>query len=177
MRSEDSSVYGGRIKGQTTGFATVSELALGGTISRGLVLGGGFYTAQLVAATFRQAKDSAGAPPPELDPEQRNFTLVGPFLDWYFNEHRGLHAQAALGLATFSAVGFGTFAGNSDPYHATGGGIMLGIGYEWWIADEWSMGALARVTGAYLVGKDDSDVMWRHGLGTSISPMFSITYH
>lgn len=178
LRSESSSVYGGKVKGNGTGFSTVSELAFGGTIARGFVLGGGIYSAELVSATFRVTKDSAGMPPPELDPERRNFTLVGPFIDWYFNEHRGLHVQFALGFASLSAVRIGSVPWEEDhPYNAAGGGVMLGLGYEWWIGEEWSMGVLARITGAYLSGKDDAGVRWYHGLGTGPSPMFTLTYH
>lgn len=178
LRSQDSTVYGGRVKGDSTGFATVSELAFGGTVTRGFVLGGGIYTAQLISSTFHVSKDSADVPPAELDPERRNFTLVGPFVDWYFNEHRGLHLQLAIGFATLSAVRVGSVPWEEDnPYHAAGGGIMVGLGYEWWVGREWSIGALARITGAYLVGKDDAGVRWYHGLGTGPSPMFTITYH
>lgn len=177
LRSADSSVYGGEVKGESTGFATVSELAVGGTLGRGFVLGGGVYTAELISATFRTAKDSAGSPPAELDPEKRNFTLVGPFFDWYLREHKGFHIQAALGFCTFSAVRFASLPfEENDPYHAEGGGIMLGAGYEWWIARQWSMGVMARLTAAYLTGKDDAGVRWYHALGTSPSPMFTVTY-
>jgi hypothetical protein len=178
LQSEDAGIYGGKVKGTNTGFATLGELALGGTIGKGLVLGGGAYTAQLIASTFRVNQDSAGPPPPELDPEIRNFALVGPFLDWYPNPKKGFHLQAALGLATLSSIHIDTSAVNDDnPYHAAGAGIMLGAGYEWWIGEEWSMGAMARMLGAVLVGKDDSDVTWYHAAGTGPSPMFTVTYH
>lgn len=178
IRSERSDRYGGTVKGQSTGFATLGELAVGGTIAPGLVLGGGAYTAQLIAGTFRVNDDSDGDPPPELDPEVRNFALVGPFIDWYPNPKTGFHFQAALGLATLSGVHLDTSAVNDDePYHAIGGGVMLGVGYEWWVGDEWSMGVSARLLGSFLRGKDDSDVMWNHVAGTGPSPMFTVTYH
>ncbi len=178
LRSEDSDVYGGKVKGTTSGFATLGEFAIGGTISRGLVLGGGAYTAQLVAGTFRTSDSSAGAPPPELDPEVRNFSLVGPFLDWYPNPRKGFHVQASLGLATLSGVHLDTsVVDDDDPYHAAGVGIMLAAGYEWWIGEEWSMGVAARLLGGFLAGKDDSDVTWYHAAGTGPSPVFTITYH
>lgn len=178
LRSKNSEEYGGTVRGRSAGFATMGEFALGGTISRGLVLGGGAYTAQLVSGTYRTYRDSDGVPPPELDPEVRNFALVGPFFDWYPTPEKGFHIQAALGVASLSGVQLDAFPLRDDePYTAFGGGVMFGVGYEWWIAEQWSMGVLGRVMGAVLRGKDDQDVRWTHTAGTSPSVLLSVTYH
>lgn len=178
LRSESAAAYGGKVKGRSSGFATLGEFALGGTIAKGLVLGGGAYTAQLVSGTYRTYRDSAGVPPPELDPEVRNFALVGPFFDWYPTPHKGFHLQAALGVASLSGVQLDAFPVRDDePYTAIGGGIMFGVGHEWWIGEQWSMGVLGRVMGALLMGKDDQDVRWYHAAGTSPSVLLTVTYH
>lgn len=177
LRSSRAAVYGGRVEGNTSGLATLGELAFGGTLAPGLALGGGVYTFDIVTATFRGTDDSASAPPRELDPARRNFALVGPFVDWYFDDRSGFHAQLALGIASLSVVELDTSPVEDEPYGAIGGGIMLGIGYEWWVAEEWSLGVMARTTAAFLVGKDESDVTWHHALGSSPGPMFTVTYH
>lgn len=176
LQSENSEIYEGEVQGRTMGLASVSELALGGTIGRGLVLGGGVYSAELVTATFRADEDSPAPPPSELDPSLRNVSILGPFLDWYPNPKNGLHFQLALGLASMSAGFPGTGPGKAD-YAAFGGGVVLGAGYEWWIGDEWSVGALARVMGVVAAGKDDADVIWTHTLGTRPSLLLTLTYH
>lgn len=177
LRSRRSEAYGGIVEGNSSGFATLGEFALGGTVATGVVLGGGAYSFDIVTATYRATEDSASAPPGELDPARRNFSLVGPFADWYFDPMSGFHAQLALGLATLSAVQLDTSPIDDEPYHAVGAGIMLGIGYEWWVAEEWSLGAMARLTAAFLAGKDEAGVTWHHGLGSSPAPMFTVTYH
>ncbi|MFO7178584.1 MAG: hypothetical protein DIU78_007800 [Pseudomonadota bacterium] len=177
LGSEDSDVYGGEVRGRTLGLASVGELALGGTVGRGLVLGGGVYSAELVTATFRVDRDSVTAPPPELDPPLRNVSVLGPFLDWYPSPTRGLHFQLALGLASMTAGVVGTTRPGKADYAAFGGGIVLGAGHEWWIGDEWSIGVLARAMGIIAAGKDDDDVIWTHAIGTRPSLMLTLTYH
>jgi hypothetical protein len=177
LSSEESAVYGGEIKSRTRGIATVSELAIGGTISKGVVLGGGIYTADLLASTLRLEDGSAGEPPPELDTGLRNLVLIAPFIDIYPNPRRGFHVQGALGLAAVTASVFGSSATDRSDYAAVGGGLMLGAGYEWWIADEWSLGVLGRATVSVLTGEDDSGVRWIHIPATSPSFMFTLTYH
>jgi hypothetical protein len=168
---------GGEIKSRTRGIASVGELALGGTIYRGLVLGGGIYTADLVASTLKLEEDSVGPPPIELDTELRNLVLIAPFIDIYPNPRYGFHIQGALGLALLTPRVFGSSATEQSEYAAVGGGLMLGVGYEWWIADEWSLGVLGRATINVLTGKDEDDVRWVHIPITSPSFMVTITYH
>lgn len=177
LSSEDSAVYGGEIKSRTRGIATVSELALGGTVSKGVVVGGGIYTADLLASTLRLERGSAGEPPPELDTGLRNLVLLAPFIDIYPNPRRGFHVQGALGLAALTASVFGSSATDRSKYSAIGGGLMLGAGYDWWVADEWSLGVLGRATISIVTGEDESGVRWVHVPATSPSFMFTLTYH
>lgn len=177
LQSEDSDVYGGEIKSRTRGIGTVSELAIGGTISKGVVLGGGLYTFDLLASTLRLEDGSVDAPPAELDTGLRNLVLLAPFVDIYPNPRRGFHVQGALGVAALTASVFGSSATDRSKYSAIGGGLMLGAGYEWWIADEWSLGVLGRAMVTVLTGEDESDVRWIHIAATSPSFMFTLTYH
>lgn len=157
-----------------TGVALTGELALGGTPAPGLVVGGGLYSASVLASDL-DAEDAAVVPA-ELQPVGDNFSLLGPFLDYYFDAVRGLHFQAALGFAWLNGLsqGGGRF---DDRYHAFGGGFMLGFGYEWWVAREWSVGVLGRVMGGYAVGDDEADVQWGHAVGTAPSVLLTVTYH
>jgi len=55
--------------------------------------------------------------------------------------------------------------------------LMLGAGYDWWVAEEWSLGVLARTTIAVLRGQDESDVRWLHVAVTSPGLLVTLTYH
>jgi hypothetical protein len=164
-------------KGRNRGMATVGELSFGGTLGSGWVLGGGIYSADLIASTYKSAPGSPNSVPLELDPELRGLALIAPFFDWYPNPARGFHFQAALGLATLTPRVFGDPATEQSEYLAVGGALMLGTGYEWWVADEWSLGILTRTTVAVLGGKDEAAVRWVHIITTSPSLLLSLTYH
>jgi hypothetical protein len=174
LRSEESAVYDGRVEGNTRGLGSVSELELGGSLKPGLILGGGAYSLDLVTGTFRLDRDSDDALPEELDPERRSLVVVGPFLTWYPNPRKGFYLHGALGVAGLSS---GRFDRDSDDYRAFGGGMALGVGHDWWIGDEWSIGVMARVLGAIVTGEDEANVRFVHAIGTSPSLMVNVTYN
>jgi hypothetical protein len=39
---------------------------------------------------------------------------------------------------------------------------MLGVGYDFWVADEWSLGVLGRFLYGSMSGSDDRGVSWTH---------------
>lgn len=173
FESRSTERYGGKSGGDANGFATVSEIAIGGTVSPGLVLGGGVWTASLVTSSYD--KNEGVTVPDELEPDRRSFAIVGPFIDWYPNARKGFHLQGALGLATLNDR---WDEDDSEPdYVALGAGAMFGVGYEWFIADEWSLGMTARITGAVVTGEDENGVRFYHAIGTSPSLLFSATYN
>jgi hypothetical protein len=171
-------VNGGTIEARNRGMATVSDLAIGGTIAPGWVIGGGIYSLDLIASTFRTSEDSvAVVVPEELDPGLRSLSLIAPFVDWYPNVHGGFHAQAALGLATLTPRLFGHPATDNSEYLALGAGLLIGTGYEWWVADEWSIGVLGQLGFRVLTGKDDAGVRWTHIITNSPTLGVTLTYH
>jgi hypothetical protein len=159
------------------GIAATSELSIGGTIAPGWVLGGSIYSLDLVASTLRASGASITDIPAELDPALRNASLIGPFLDWYPNVRGGFHAQVALGLATLTPRVLGHSATDDSEYVALGGGIAIGVGYEWWVADEWSIGVLSQLGARLLRGDDEAGTTWRHVVTTSPNLSVSLTYH
>jgi len=156
-----------------TGFSTVSELAIGGTLKNGLVLGAGLYTASVVTPFVFEG---SGRPLPSEFRRPDMFGLLGIMGDFYPNPRRGLHLQAALGVAALTGLNPG---GNiwSDRHAAVGGGAMLGIGYEWWVGEQWSLGILGRGTVAALAEDDAHGVRWFHFVAAWPSILFTVTYH
>lgn len=164
---------GGEIRGRNRGLATLGELALGGSIGRGWVLGGGIYAADLLASTYRS---KTAAPPSELDPGLRNLALIAPFLDYAVESVPGVHLQMALGLATLTPRVIGDPATSVSEYLALGGGLMFGTGYEWELSESWRLGILSRTTLSVLGGRDESEASWLHVVVTSPGLLFTLTY-
>jgi hypothetical protein len=163
----------GETRGRNRGLALVAELALGSSIGRGWVLGGGIYSADLLASTYRT---KTVAPPPELDPGLRNLALIAPFLDYAVQSVPGVHLQMALGLATLTPRVFGDAATSVSEYLAVGGGLLFGGGYEWDVSESWRIGILSRTTFSVLAGSDESQASWLHVVVTSPALLLTLTY-
>jgi len=113
---------------------------LGGTVGP-VAIGGGFFY------------DHASSPSVEIggqsgDLEDVSLTLIGIglFADIYPDPHEGLHFQPFIGWGGLEA----TYRGNSGGSDPTGLVIAGGAGYDWWVADEWSIGVMGRITYAPL---------------------------
>jgi hypothetical protein len=153
---------------------------LGGTLHPQWIVGGGLWTSTVLASDYsHQAGDRV---PLELR-EPDNFTLLGPFFDWYFDAKRGaaqpggFHLQGGAGLAVLN--GWRQEAARDDDKRrvAIGAGLMAGIGYEWWIEEQWAVGALGRLTLAGLVEQDQNDDYWYHGVATVPALLITGTYN
>jgi hypothetical protein len=92
---------------------------------------------------------------------------IGAFADYYVDPHGGLHFQPFVGWGGLDASSDGN-SGGSDP---TGLVLALGAGYDWWVADEWSIGVMGRIAYAPLSLNDVSF--------TTIAPavLATFTYH
>jgi hypothetical protein len=164
----------GRFDGAARAWAIATELGCGFTPARGLVIGLGVYTLTVPSAEAKEVGVGSGRYSFSLS----QLAIVSPFADWYFDPSAGFHVQAGLGLATL-VMGPGEPTGLGPrlrPYTAVGVGAHVGIGYEWWIADEWSVGVLGRLTHAALWGRDAEGVAWKHR-PTGGAVLLSATYH
>lgn len=114
------------------GAGVAGMLLLGGTVADGLVLGGGNMGAHFFKPTVTTGNVDS-------DPEgDFAVNIVGPFVSWYPDPKQGLHGLLMLGFAT-AADGNDATSGA-----ATGFGLGLGVGYDFWIGEEWSLGVLGR---------------------------------
>lgn len=166
------------------GIGVFGELAMGGTVAPGLVVGGGSYTAIIPAPTYERRDDGASVTGGGV-----TAGLLGPMVDYYWDPSKGFHAQGALGISTVVAAEGDeestTIDGREvtlripgDDYSGTGFGLMLGVGYESWVGDEWSFGGLLRLV--YLSAEvssteDDDDTLDVHGL--TLGALATLTYH
>jgi hypothetical protein len=161
-----------RDEGLVTGFSTVGEIAFGGTIKNGFVLGGGLYTASIETPFVFEGQ---GRPLPSEFRRPDSFSLLGIMGDFYPNPRRGFHFQGAIGLAVLTGLNPG---GDLSSRHAAfGGGAMAGIGYEWWVGEQWSVGVLGRGTVGAMTENDGLGARWFHFAAAWPSILFTATYH
>jgi hypothetical protein len=128
-----------------SGVTIPSALLLGGTVGP-VVIGGGFFGDYAPSPTFKLGDvESEG---------DVSLTLigVGVFADFYPDPHGGLHIQPFLGYGALEASRDGDVSG-SDP---TGPVFAIGVGHDWWVADEWSIGVMGRFAYAPLKYEDVS---------------------
>lgn len=137
-----------------SGFSLAADVMVGGSPSPGLALGIGALTNTGFALGMN---DRDGVSRGQAT--QFHF-LVGPFFDAFPNDKQGFHLGAEIGFA-------GAALDTTIASTAFGGGAAGWVGYDMWIAPEWSAGFQLRANGAYLVG-DQADAA-AFGLNLSVT--------
>lgn len=151
----------GASEGSVRGAGFAGELAVAATLLPGFVLGGAIYS------------DLASSPTYELNGDEAklgsiNVTMFGAAADWYVQPTKnGLHFQAALCLAVMNIDYDDTsVAVGRSP---AGVGAVLGVGYEWPIADEVGLGVLGRISVATLAEETRSHGFFAPSVLASLS--------
>jgi hypothetical protein len=119
---------------KASGSTLAVDVAVGYAVSPGIVLGGTLLMESLPSAELsarRPVTSDVGA------------GMLGPFFDGYPNPRGGFHLGGGLGLASTrvqreEAAGF---------KRAGGVGIAGWVGYDLWVAEQWSAGLLVRLLG------------------------------
>ena len=124
----------------------VTELTIGGMLRPGLMLGGMILNHQSGENPTLRAD---GGDVRLIGPLR--FALIGVALEYFPDPHGGFHFGGSLALA-------GAWAEVPPPrwtqyLGGAGGAISVGAGYLWWVSDGWSLGILARLTGARVHGE------------------------
>lgn len=149
--------------GNLTAFAAGSELALGGCLADGFVLGIGLFT---LLAPYPAIEASGEGDWYELDLEQ--LALVAPHVDFYPWPSRGWHVQGAFGVAALTVGDAATPDGSSRPIQdhvALGPGLMLAAGREFWIGERWSFGGTVRWEHGWGAGTGFDGIRFTHRAG------------
>lgn len=142
------------------------ELAIGGSIKPGLVLGGGFYMDWLANPRIEiDGEDVTDLLRDELS--VGSLLMVGPLIDWYPKPERGFHIQAVIAGARLD-VRDSTGTVQHSPI---GGALLVGVGHEWRVANYWGVGVLGRLTLAALGDED-----WSHRIA-ALSILFTATFY
>ena len=121
------------------GGAGTLEAYVGGMPIRGLAIGG------LVTGTWAIGPSVSvnGFTASDSDTSLSLIT-IGPYVDFYPNPRKGFHILGTLGFASLTAsYDDGNFSASSS---ASGFTTGFGIGYDWWVSRDWSLGILGRFT-------------------------------
>jgi hypothetical protein len=121
------------------GPAGVLEVYVGGMPVRGLAIGGFLSGASVVAPSVSVDGVSASDSNTRL-----TLVTIGPYIDFDPDPHKGLHILGTLGFASLNArYDDANFRASNSAGGFTLGG---GIGYDWWVSRDWSIGVLGRFT-------------------------------
>jgi hypothetical protein len=155
------------------GVGPAYEILIGGTVARGLVIGGGIIGQDISSPKVRlNTTGNATVSGSDLSTTGAlGIGALGPFIDWFPDEHGGLHFGGMVGIAV---IGLGNGNGDTD----TGIGGSLWTGYDFWIADQWSLGAEARAVGVS-AKRQFSDILegTLDDRGSSVELLFTALYH
>ena len=135
------------------------DALIGGTPSVGLTIGG--------ALSFQGFGHSNGS--------SANLGMLGVFVDGFPTPNKGLHFGGLLGLASNRTQR----PNNVDEFRGRGLGLAAWTGYDWWVADEWSMGGMLRFSGALTRDKPrgSADGVEFKGSSYELAFLFTVLYH
>jgi len=145
------------------------DLMIGGTLGRGVVIGGALLG------------NTAPNPSYEVDGKQQDvaaqvsFLTLGPFIDGFPDPKGGFHVGGMFGAAGLSLED--TVGGSSSTTTFGGYGAGVWVGYAAWIAPEWSMGGMLRLTGARTVHAATDTTPKRTASAQAITILFTALYH
>lgn len=161
------------------GSGVALEIALGGTVAPGLVIGGGIYSVSMAQVGWRS--DEARAFNEDGDDEIKGgegaISVLGVMLDFYPNPRGGFHVQGGLGIGALALEKDADTNFPGEDWEGGGGGLMLGVGYEFWVSEQWSLGGIARVlamSGKVRGSETDRDFDSR---GFAPAILFGATHH
>lgn len=163
----------GRLDGGVNGFAGATQVSLGFTPLRGWVLGVSIDTVVLPSSSGTLS-DRGG----RFEFNTSQLALFGLLIDYYPDPLRGFHVQATGGLASFIMAQGNASEDNmiAPPHAAVGAGFSLGVGNQWWLDKNWTIGVLPRLTLGWASGTDEFGYDFRHRvLGYSL--LLTTSYH
>ncbi len=130
------------------GIAQLGHLAIGGSPVPGLVLGGGVFGTNV--PTTKYETDFGGETYKE-DGDLSSASLIAGFATYYLEPLQQFFLTGGLGAALLST-------GKADGVPETSGnglGALVGVGFESFISEQWSLGGMLRVI--YLSAELETD--------------------
>ncbi|HTV22966.1 MAG TPA: hypothetical protein VMG12_29955 [Polyangiaceae bacterium] len=139
------------------------EALVGGSPAAGLTIGGGVLAGLQLGGEW-EADGIVGS-------QSANLTtfIIGPFADGHPMPSDGWHVGGLLGLASVSFDG----PGGGDGSDALGVGGAGWVGYDFWVAPQWSIGAALRIDAMRATNSDDDLTISKLGGTLSVSVLYN----
>jgi len=138
------------------GFGESGSISAGGTPLRGLVVGGRVWTTRISPSFVEHGVHVT----PDDDSVKETLARIGPFADWYPDPGRGFHVQLGLELAIQVES---DVKGNLIKPGNYGPAASVGLGYEWFVSKQFSLGFVARMafgSGTRALSGSDEHTLW-----------------
>jgi hypothetical protein len=150
------------------GVGQSTTISVGGTPWPGLVVGGSLWASRIDPSFI----ESGVRRVPDDDSVKWTLARVGPFVSFYPRPRAGFHADLALSIAL--AVESDEKGEPIEP-GAAGPGLAVGLGHDWFVSSQLSLGLFGRV--ALIRVSRESDGREERTLGELLELGISYTYH
>lgn len=164
--SEEANAQNVVYSSEATGLTAEFAVQLGGTLAPGFVVGGGLTGTSMVDPTFNVNGQTVATTNSSVGLSQ--LQLFGVF---YPDPHGGLFLQASVGYAQLQAKIDGVNYDTDISGVALGGGV----GYDFWVSEQWSIGPAVLITHGIL-SRSESNVDYSASF-TAPTLAFTGTYH
>ena len=147
---------------ESNGISLDFEALVGDSPGPGFAIGGGIIGSLQLSGDW-ESDDLPGSASADL-----TTLLLGAFADGYPDPKKGWHVGGMVGLASAS---FDTPGGN-DSSDALGYGGAAWVGYDAWVAPEWSIGVALRLDAMRATDSDDDLTMSSVGARRGVSALW-----
>ncbi len=147
------------------------EFGMGGAIGSGFMLGGRLLGVGGDSITWQHGNEQTDWP------GSLSLSSVQLFADWYLSPGSGFHLQAGLGpsVLSYDPLGGRPRKGDDVTSDLEGFGGAIGVGWEGWVGDEWSIGGVLHLQFASFQGAfDDGAGAGTPGLVGSINEQVDV---
>ena len=150
------------------GIGQSTTISAGGTPWPGLVVGGSLWASRIDPSFIEGGVRRV----PDDDSVKWTLARVGPFVSFYPRPRAGFHADLALSIAL--AVESDEKGEPIEP-GAAGPGLAVGLGHDWFVSSELSLGLFGRV--ALIRVSREKEGRDQRTLGELLELGISYTYH